>query len=404
MKILVANVGSTSFKYQLIEMEGEQTLAIGKVERIGSAKAPLSHQVAGMPAVIQEIDAPDHTAAIKQVLALLCDPRAGCIADLSQLSAVGFKAVHAGCLSGAVLVTDEVITAMEEYNDVAPAHNPPYIAAMCIFQSLIPQTPLVALFETAFHTSMPAHAYTYGLPYEWYEKYGVRRYGFHGASFRYICERVPQILGVPKEGLRLIACHLGGSSSICAIQDGRSIDTSMGFSPQAGVSMSTRCGDIDPFVIPYIMERKGLTTREIRECLIKRGGLLGISGLSGDVRDLEEAARSGDQRAALALDVFVYEIKKYIGAYAAALSGVDALAFAGGIGENSVEVRRRVCSGLEFLGIRLDPQKNNCRRVEAIISRDGARVKVLVVPTNEEIIVARETARLVGILQEPRRK
>lgn len=396
MRILLSNVGSTSLKYRLLEMDDESTLAQGRIERVGSERGILAHQTTGKPAVNRELPLPDYPAAVQLAIDMLCDPEVGAVPDLSSVAAVGFKVVHGGPVTGSVLLDESVLAALEEYIPIAPAHNPPYIQAIRIFQRLLPGTPLVGAFETAFHRDMPERAFLYSVPYEWYERYGVRRYGFHGASHRYVSERTAQILGRPLAELKIITCHLGGSSSLCAVDGGRSIDTSMGFSLQAGVPMTNRHGDLDAWVVTFMMERAGMSLAEVKEALGKRSGLLGISGLSGDVRDLEEAAASGHRRAALALEIFAYAVKKYIGAYAAALGGLDALAFAGGIGERGVAMRRRICEGLGFLGISLDPSRDEVRAEEAIISPAGARVKVLVVPTNEEIVVARECVKVIG--------
>ncbi|RKY03951.1 acetate kinase [Candidatus Poribacteria bacterium] len=397
MLILCANVGSTSFKYQIIEIETERMVAKGVVERIGNPPSLYTHVVPDKNVELKgEIDAPDHLAAVRHAVSLLTHPEHGAVRDLSEIAGVGFKTVFAKGITRSALITEEVIKAMEEYTPLVPAHNPPYIAAIRAFQKLMPGKPLVGVFETWFHETMPDYAREFGLPREWVEKYGIRRYGFHGASHRYISERVPQILGLPAEKLRIISCHLGGSSSVCAIKGGRSIDTSMGFSAQCGLLQSTRCGDLDPFIIPYIMDKEGLTTDQLREMLIKNAGLKGISGISGDMRDLMEAASKGDENAKLAIDTFHYGVKKYIGAYAAAMGGVDVIAFTGGIGEKNPPTREAVCQGLEFMGVRIDPEKNRkAVGVEAIISSDDSRVKVMVVPTNEELIVARETARVI---------
>jgi acetate kinase len=396
MKILVCNVGSTSLKYQVFEMPGEQQLAHGQMERIGSPMAHFRHCVASKPEVSAAESLPNQRAAIQRMISLLCDARVGALADLRELNGIGFKVVGGRGVTGATLLDEKVLAAMEEYVPLLPAHNPPYIAAVRLFRDLLPGVPLVGLFETAFHDGMPPRAYLYSVPYEWYERYGVRRLGYHGASLRYIAKRVPELLRRPPNTLRVVACHLGGSSSVCAILGGRSIDTSMGMSAQAGIPMANRCGDVDPFVILYVMEQTGLSTEEIRQALITRGGLLGISGVSGDVRDLEIAAANGNVRARLALEIFAYTVKKYIGAFAAAMGGLDVIAFAGGIGENGIEMRCEICRGLEFLGVDLDERRNQVRKQEAIISKEGARVVVLVVPTNEEIVVARETARIIS--------
>jgi acetate kinase len=401
VKILVVNVGSTSLKFRLFEMGNESLVAMGKVERVGSARSPLSFQLGNGPKQELEIECPDQRTAIKHVLKVLTDPTSGALSSLQELDAIGFKPVHAKDIADSVFVTDAVIQAMKDYTPLAPAHNPPYIEAFQIFRELVPDKPLIGVFEPAFHKTIPEYARTYGIPREWAEKHSIRRYGFHGASHRYISWRVPQMVGLPKEQLRIISCHLGGSSSICAIKNGHSVDTSMGFSPQSGLPNATRNGDLDPFILLYMMEKDGLTTEEIRLALSKNGGLKGISGLSGDVRDLEEAAATGDRHAALALDVLVHETKKYIGAYTAVLGGIDVLAFTGGIGENGKEIRKLTCRGLECLGIRLDLAKNEIRGQEGIISADDSPAKVLVVLANEELVIARETARLISEARRP---
>lgn len=396
MKVLISNVGSTSFKSKFFDMETEAVKASASVERVGSEASRLRFQSVGKNLIEFNKPVPDHTQAIRMVLELLPDQELGCISSLNEIDAIGFKAVHAGNFRGPAIIDDAVISMMEKFNDAAPSHNPPYLAAMRSFREILPNTPQVAAFETAFHVNIPDYAYIYSVPYEWYEDYDVRRYGFHGASLRYVSERVRDLVGTKDDQMRLVACHLGGSSSICAVRNGVSIDTSMGFTPQAGVPMSTRCGDIDPFIFPYMMESTGLGKEEISNLLTKRGGLLGISGVSADVRDLEKAAEEGHQRALLALNAFAYGVKKYIGAYAAALGGIDVLTFSGGIGENASIMRARICSGLEFLGIYIDFEKNSrFSGRELCISKEGAAVQVWVVPTNEELIVARETARII---------
>lgn len=395
MKILVVNVGSTSLKFRLFDMKDESVAAAGKVERVGSARSPISYQLGSRPRREEEIECPNQRIAIQYVLRILTHPTEGALSALDQLDAIGFKPVHAKNIAESVIVTNEVIRAMEEYTPLAPAHNPPYIEAFRIFQELLPNKTLVGVFEPAFHQTIPDYARTYGIPYEWSEKHAIRRYGFHGASHRYISWRAPEMVARPLEELRIISCHLGGSSSICAIKDGVSIDTSMGFSPQCGLPNATRNGDLDPFILLYMMEKEGMTINEIRTALSKNGGLKGISGLSGDVRDLEDAAAGGNARADLALKVLAYETKKYIGAYTAALGGLDVLAFTGGIGENSCNVREGICHGLECLGIRLDLARNKLRCQDGIISLDDSPVKILVVLANEELVIARETARLL---------
>jgi acetate kinase len=397
MLILCANVGSTSFKYQIIDVDIEKSLTKGVVERIGNPPSLYTHIVPDKGIKLEgELEAPDHLAAVRHVVKLLLDKENGVLSDLSELAGVGFKTVFAKGITRSALITEEVIEAMEEYTPLVPAHNPPYIASIRAFQELMPDKPLVGVFETWFHETMPDYAREFGLPREWVEKYDIRRYGFHGASHRYISQRVPQIMGVPPEKLKIISCHLGGSSSLCAIKYGKSIDTSMGFSAQCGVLQSSRCGDLDPFIIPYIMDKEKLTTDQVRQILIKNAGLKGISGVSGDMRDLIEAASQGNDNARLALDTYYYGVKKYIGAYVAILGGVDVVVFTGGIGEKSPSSRAAICNGLEFMGIKLDEAKNAAAvGVEAEISADDSSVKILVVPTNEELIVARETARVI---------
>lgn len=396
MQILVVNVGSTSLKFRLFEMERETVVAVGKVERVGSAKSPVSYRLGDQAKHECEIPCPNQRAAIEYVLQVLTDPISGVLSSLNQLDAVGFKPVHAKDIADSVWITDAVIQAMEEYIPLAPAHNPPYIEAFRIFQELLPKKPLVAVFEPAFHRTIPDYARTYGIPYEWSEKHAIRRYGFHGASHRYVSVRAPELLGKQGGELRIISCHLGGSSSICAIKHGVSIDTSMGFSPQSGLPNATRNGDLDPFILLYMMEKEGLTTGQIRAALSTNGGLKGISGLSGDVRDLEEGAASGNRRAALALKVLVHETRKYIGAYIAILGGLDVLAFTGGIGENGSSIRELICQDLDCLGIQLDLSRNKICGQEGLISRDSSPAKVLVVLANEELVIARETARLLS--------
>jgi acetate kinase len=393
VKVLVPNLGSTSLKYQLIDMDGERVLARGKIERIGSALAIVTTWDAAGKSTQATAAVPDHRAAIQTLLDRL---HGG--AQPTAIDAVGFKAVHGGPrYRGSFLVTDELLEAMKEFVPVAPVHNPVYIQAMQVFREVLPGVPIVAVFEPGFHVTIPERASVYGVPFEWLEKYGVRRYGFHGSSHRYISQRVPEVLGRSAAGLRLVSCHLGGSSSICAIRDGKSLDSSFGFSAQSGMEHAARCGELDPFAVLYVMEKEKLTTAQIRELLSKKSGLLGISGVSSDLRDIEEAAAQGNTRAALAIEVLVYEVKKYLGAFAVALGGLDAVAFAGGIGENSWQVRQEVCRGLEFLGLRLDEEKNRAPGSnDRIISSRDSNVAVLVIYTNEEIIVARETVRVLG--------
>jgi len=395
VKVLVPNLGSTSLKYQLLDMDGEKILARGKIERIGSAQASVTTRDGAGKAEQTPAVIPDHRAAIALLVEHL---RSG--AHPAGIDAVGFKAVHGGPrYRGSFVVDDDLLAAMQDLVPVAPIHNPIYIQAMNIFREILPGAPIVAVFEPGFHATIPDRAAVYGVPYEWTEKHGIRRYGFHGSSHRYISQRVPQMLERPAAGLRLVSCHLGGSSSICAIRDGKSVDSSFGFSAQSGMEHAARSGELDPFAVLYVMEKEKLTAAEVSEILCKKSGLLGISGVSSDLRDIEEAAAKGNTRAALAVEILVYEVKKYIGAFTAAMGGLDAVAFAGGIGENSWRVREAVCREMEFLGIFLDAEMNRQpASADRVISRAESKVAVLVVYTNEEIIVARETVRVLGHL------
>lgn len=370
-------------------------LAKGKVERVGAASSPYSHTV-GEKKFSGEAEIKDHNIAIKLCLDFLVSPEAKVLNSIKEIDAVGFKTVHGGRFTGVHLLTDEVIGEMERFSIVAPAHNLPYINAIRIFRQLLPDTPLIGVFEPHFHQTIPLYARIYGVPYEWYEKFGIAKYGFHGASHHYIAERTPEVVGLPKENLRIISCHLGGSSSLCAIKNGQSVDTSMGFSAQSGVLNATRCGDLDVFVIPYLLRESGLSLDDICSELVKRGGLLGISGLSGDMRDLLEASSKGNERASLAIEAFCYGVKRYIGSYVAVMNGLDVLVFTGGIGEMSPPIRKRICDDMDYLGISIDEDKNLATvGKEGIISPEGSRVKVAVIPTNEELIVAREAVKLL---------
>ncbi len=376
MIVLVANIGSTSFKFKLFDMNGEKELARGGVERIGSENA--SVKVAG-----QAWSGPiaDHGAAIDRSLKMLPDPKI-------RLDAIGFKAVHGGPISGAVRVTDEVVQTMTDFFDIAPAHNPPYVAAMKAFAARLPDTPQVAAFETAFHQTIPASRTTYAVPWEWTQA-GVRRYGFHGASHRYIAVRSAELMG--RTDLRVISCHVGGSSSICAIQDGASVANSFSTSAQSGLPHNNRVGDFDAYALLKVLPKFGLTLVQALAKMAKEGGLLGISGVSNDHRDVEQAAAAGNTRAQLALEVLVEAVRHYVGAYLAVLNGADLLAFTGGIGENSAEFRAAVCARMDYAGLKLDPQLNAVRGKETTISAADSRIKVMIVPTNEELVVARQT-------------
>jgi acetate kinase len=376
MIVLVANIGSTSFKFRLFDMTDERELARGGVERIGSDNAAVKVGAQTWAGRIA-----DHGEAIDHCLQLLPDPHV-------RLDAIGFKAVHGGPISGAVRVTDEVVRTMTEFADIAPAHNPPYIAAMKAFTAKLPDVPQVAAFETAFHQTIPASRTTYGVPWEWTQA-GVRRYGFHGASHRYIAMRSAELL--KRNDLRVISCHVGGSSSICAIEAGRSMANSFASTPQSGLPHNNRVGDFDAYALLKALPKFGLTLEQALAKMAKEGGLLGIGGAGNDHRDIEQAAAAGNQRAQLALDVLVESVRHYVGAYLAVLNGADLLVFTGGIGENSADFRRQVCNRFDYAGIKLDPGKNNVRGKETTISADDSRVRIMIIPANEELIVARQT-------------
>ena len=395
MNILVINCGSSSLKYQLINSETEGVLAKGLCERIG-IDGMLTYQPEGGEKEKSEIAMPTHTEAINAVLAALTNEKSGVIKSLSEVGAVGHRVVHGGeKFTSSCLINDDSMKAIEECNDLAPLHNPANLIGIRACQELMPGVPMVAVFDTAFHQTMPDVAYTYGIPYEYYEKYKVRRYGFHGTSHSYVSKRTAEIVGKPYDQMKIIVCHLGNGASISAVNCGKSVDTSMGLTPLEGLVMGTRSGDLDPAIIDVVGKKEGLSLDEMNEVLNKKSGMLGISGVSSDGRDLEAAAESGNKRAQLALDVFDYRVIKYIGAYAAAMNGVDAIAFTAGIGENNIKMRKDVCSSLTYLGVKLDEEKNNVRGEERIISADDSKVQVLLVPTNEELAIARETLALV---------
>lgn len=392
MKILVANLGSTSFKYRLFDMADERQLARGGVERIGAAESLCFVEIGDRRRELRT-PVPDHAVAVRQCLDQLTDPESGCLQDASEVSAIGFKAVHGGRVSGVVQVDDDVLNAMQEMNPVAPAHNPPYIAAMRQLAEKLPEMPLVAAFETGFHANVPDSLQFYPIPYEWATELHVKRWGFHGASHRYIAGRIAELLD--REDLRVISCHLGGSSSLCGIRNGQSIGTSMGMSPQSGVPHNNRVGDFDPFALPVIMKGTGKSLDEVLDDLACRSGLLGLSGVSGDVRDLEQAAAEGNDRARLALEVFAKEVRRHLGGLLVELGGLDVLVFTGGIGENSSTIRTLVCENLEGLGIALDADRNADAKGECQVGRDDSPAQIWTVPTNEELVVARQARQLL---------
>ncbi|MCI7261659.1 MAG: acetate kinase [Clostridium sp.] len=395
MNILVINCGSSSLKYQLINSETEAVLAKGLCERIG-IDGCLTYQPEGGEKEKTEIPMPTHTEAINSVIAALTNEKTGVIKSLSEVGAVGHRVVHGGeKFTASCLINEESIKAIEECNDLAPLHNPANLIGIRACQELMPGVPMVAVFDTAFHQTMPETAYIYGLPYEYYEKYKVRRYGFHGTSHSYVSKRTAEIVGKPYDQMKIIVCHLGNGASISAVNCGKSVDTSMGLTPLEGLIMGTRSGDMDPAIMEFVAKKEGLSLEEMTNVLNKKSGMLGISGVSSDGRDLDAAAAAGNKRAQLALDAFNYRVIKYIGAYAAAMNGVDAIAFTAGIGENNIQMREEVCASLEFMGVKLDKEKNNVRGEERIISTEDSKVKVLLVPTNEELAIARETLALV---------
>lgn len=396
MKVLVVNSGSSSIKYQLFDMTDESVLAKGLVERIAISGSIINHYPSDREPVITHQDIPNHRVGIKLMMDALLYPDYGVIKDISEIVAVGHRVVHAGeKYSGSVLLTDEVMDALKECIELAPLHNPPNILGIEVCKELMPGIPQVGVFDTAFHQTLPEYAYLYGIPYKFYKKYKIRRYGFHGTSHKYVAQRAAEILKKSLKELKIITCHLGNGSSITAVKNGISIDTSLGFGTVAGIIMGTRCGDLDPAIIPFLMDKEKLGVEEINKIIYKESGLLGLSeGISSDKRDLRNKAEQGDERAIRTISVLIYGIKKYIGAYAAAMGGVDVIVFTAGIGENSIETRAEACEGLEFLGVKIDPEKNKVQGKEAIISNDNLKVKVMVIPTNEELMIAKDTAEI----------
>lgn len=396
MKIFVVNCGSSSLKYQLINMENEEVEAKGLVERIGIPGSVLKHQPQNEEKAVIEEDMPTHKEALKHVIDALMNENYGVIKSMDEINAVGHRVVHAGeKFAYSVVINDEVVNALKECIELAPLHNPPNIIGIEACQQLMPDVPMVGVFDTAFHQTMPKEAFIYALPYELYEKYGIRRYGFHGTSHKYVAQRAASMLGKNIENLKIVTCHLGNGASVAAVKEGKSVDTSMGFTPLEGLAMGTRCGDIDPAIVKFIMEKEGLDLAGVDSLMNKKSGVLGISGVSSDFRDIEEAGEKGNDRADLALNVFAYKVRKYIGAYAAAMGGIDAIVFTAGLGENSASMRAAICKGLEFLGVEVDSEKNNIRGKETEVSKTGAKVKVLLIPTNEELMIARDTKSLI---------
>ncbi len=396
MKILVVNCGSSSIKYQLIDMENEEVMAKGYLEKIGLPDSFLTHTVNGEKRKIEKL-VRNHEEGIQLVLEQLTHPEYGVISSLDEIGAVGHRVVHGGeKFSSSALINDEVIQAMRECIPLAPLHNPAGITGIEACKKVLPNVPMVAVFDTAFHQTLPKKAYLYAIPYEYYEKYGIRKYGFHGTSHRFVAKRVTELMNKKPEDLKIITCHLGQGGSLAAVNGGKSVDTSMGLTPLAGIPMGSRSGDIDPSIVTFLMKNENLTPDEMDNILNKKSGKLGISGISFDDRDIEKAAEEGNERAKLAIDTFVYQVIGYIGRFAAQMNGVDVITFAGGVGENGIDVRKEICNSLSYLGVKIDEEKNNCRGKEVEISTPDSKVKVFVVPTNEELMIARDTAEIVN--------
>ena len=396
MKILVLNCGSSSLKYQLIEMADESVLAKGLVERIGIEGSKLTHEVAGRAKHVIQTPMESHTIAVKLVLNALIDKEQGVIASIDEVSAIGHRVVHGGeYFSNSVIITEEVEKVIDECAKIAPLHNPPNLIGINACKELMPGKTQVAVFDTAFHQSMPEKAFLYAIPYEYYEKYKIRKYGFHGTSHKYVSSRTADLMEKPIENLKIITCHLGNGASVCAIDGGKSVDTSMGFTPLQGLAMGTRSGDLDPAIISFISEKENLSVKEMEDILNKKSGVLGISGISSDFRDIEDAEKANDGRAKIALDIFHYRVAKIVGEYAAAMNGVDAIVFTAGVGENGISTRAAICEYLNYLGLEVDTDKNNCRGKEVDFSTASSRVKVFVIPTNEELVIARDTKQLL---------
>jgi acetate kinase len=398
MKILVINAGSSSIKYQLYNMKDESVLASGRVERIGTESAIVTHEPAAGPGVREVSEILDHVTAVRRVLDLLLHREHGVVASIAEIEAVGHRVVHGGeTFKASVLVDDEVKRRIRDLFDLAPLHNPAAMMGINAVEQNMPNMPQAVVFDTAFHQTMPRHAYLYPIPMALYRRHKIRRYGFHGTSHFYVSERAAEMIGRPIAELKMITCHIGNGASCAAILGGKSVDTSMGLTPLEGLMMGTRSGDIDPAVVPFVMSKEELTLGEVNSMLNKHSGMLAISGFSGDMREIVEAMEDGDRNAKLAFDMFCYRLRKYVGAYAAAMNGLDVLVFTAGIGENSAHVRKAVCEGLTFLGVQLDETANQRHSKDArFISAPDSRVKVLVVPTNEELIIARDTFRLVS--------
>ena len=397
MNVLVINCGSSSLKYQLINSESEEVLAKGLCERIGINGSAITHQPEGKEKVTTEVEMQNHTQAVQYVIEKLTDKEVGVIASLDEIDAVGHRVVHGGeKFASSVVITDEIIKAIEECNDLAPLHNPANLIGINSCKEIMPNVPMVAVFDTAFHQTMPKKAFLYGLPYEYYDKYKVRRYGFHGTSHDFVSNRAGEILGKKREDLKIVVCHLGNGASVTAVENGKSIDTSMGLTPLEGLIMGTRSGDIDPAIVTFLAEKENISAKEVIDICNKKAGVLGLSnGVSSDFRDLVAAKEEGNQFAKDALDTYAYKVAKYIGAYAMAMKGLDVVVFTAGIGENNCSLREQICEYLAIFDTKIDTEKNAIRGEEIIISTEDSKVKVIVIPTNEELAIARETVALV---------
>ncbi len=397
MKILVLNCGSSSIKYKLFEMENKEVIAQGGIEKIGMKGSFLKFTLPDGQKVMLEGEILEHHAGIEYILGVLLSEKYGCIQSLDEIDAVGHRVVHGGeRFNSSVLITEEVIDMLNECIELAPLHNPPNLKGIYAIQELLPDTPQVSVFDTAFHQTMPDYAYMYGIPYSLYEKYGIRRYGFHGTSHRYVSKRACDFLGVPYEKQRIITAHIGNGGSVTAIKNGKSVDTSMGMTPVEGLIMGTRSGDVDPGVISYVMDKEHMGTSGISTLLNKFSGVLGISGVSSDMREIEAAIKNGNKRAQLAMNTYNYRIKKYVGSYAAILGGIDILVFTGGVGENQAVTRSDVCKNMEFMGIELDEELNaSVRATEVVISKPSSKVKVVIIPTDEELTIAKDTVEIL---------
>ena len=397
MKILVLNCGSSSIKFEFFSMQNEEVLATGVVEKVGMKGSFLKLEKTNGEKVKFEGDVLDHKIGVEYILGVLSSEKHGVLKELSEIQAVGHRVVHGGeDFSGSVYINDEVVKVLEKNVELAPLHNPANLKGIYALQSLLPEVPQVAVFDTAFHQSMKPSAYMYGIPYSLYKKYKIRRYGFHGTSHRYVSARALEILNIKAEGTKIISCHLGNGASLAAIKDGKSVDTSMGFTPVEGLIMGTRAGDLDIGALTYIMSKEEIGIETSSVLINKFSGMLGITGVSSDMREIEEKAKEGNERAKLGLEMYAYRVKKYIGSYAAAMGGVDILIFTGGIGENAIDLREEICKGLEFTGIELDSEKNNTRAKEEIISKDTSKAKIMIVPTNEELVIAQDTYEIVN--------